>query len=66
MTIEAQANLLKEHHKAIEALDSVEAVLAYADRVHASGYEKHIADELLHHLERRRGELLRKTGALCP
>lgn len=65
MTVEAQADLLKEHHKAIEAIDSVDAVVAYADRVNASGYAEHVAVELLHHLERRRGELLRKAGALA-
>lgn len=66
MTIEAEANLLQEHHKAIEAIDSLVVVVAYADRVKSSGYADHVTDELLHHLERRRGELLRKTGALCP
>jgi hypothetical protein len=65
MTIEAQAQALAEHHKAIKALDSIPAVLAYADRVNNSDHPKHIAEELLHHLERRRVELVRKSGALA-
>lgn len=64
MTISSQATALSEHHKAIEALDTFEAITAYAARVNSSGYDAHITDELLHHLERRRGELLRKMGAL--
>lgn len=66
MTIESQAALITKQHKEIEALATIEEVAAYADRVNASGYEAHISDELLHHLERRRVELLRKSGAFCP
>jgi hypothetical protein len=65
MTIEAQAQALAEHHKAIKALGTLDEVLAYADRVNNSDHPKHIAEDLLHHLERRRVELVRKSGALA-
>lgn len=63
---EEEARLLQVHHKAIEALVSIEAVVAYASRINASGFPSYIADDLLHHLESKRLELLRKSGALAP
>lgn len=66
ITQDEAARLLTVHNKAIEALGSVAEVLAYADRLKASGFPDFMMDELLHHLERRRVELLRKQGAFVP
>lgn len=64
-TVEGYVDLLKRQHAYIEDHSTIEEVLEHADAVSATDWPDYIKSDLIHHLERRRAELLRKSGALA-
>lgn len=60
-SVEGYAELLKAQHALIDALPSAQAVLDHAETVQAAGWPDYVTDELMHHLEARRIEFVRRA-----